>query len=165
MSVKLKTIKSVGCGGLLLTLLLVWSIVIVLYRILGKTYNWSPSVIGLVGMVVAFFFLSIGLRIFKWWKVKDGEQSLDEVPLKKCPYCAEMIQNDAILCRYCNSSLEPTELTPNLMGEADLKISPNYTEKNRIEITKCPDCEDSLDFYKDSWGDTRCSNCKKVVGR
>ncbi|MFA7338738.1 MAG: hypothetical protein WC028_18275 [Candidatus Obscuribacterales bacterium] len=52
----------------------------------------------------------------------------------RCPNCAEVIQKDAIMCRFCNSGLSPDFFYP----------CPACAEMVRNQATRCKTCNESL---------------------
>jgi hypothetical protein len=50
----------------------------------------------------ALIGLAAGIAASKLLRAGALQRTMHRRPLRQCPYCAEMIQMEAVICRYCN---------------------------------------------------------------
>lgn len=62
-----------------------------------------------------FLFAIVFLPLYLLFRLVHGDksnqiiQTQQPINLRKCPYCAEMIQKEAKLCKHCKQEVEPIE--------------------------------------------------------
>ncbi|MHC1740132.1 MAG: zinc ribbon domain-containing protein [Anaerolineaceae bacterium] len=94
------------------------------------------------GIIVGVVMIAISLIVISNRQGVNKESSSDQ---KKCPYCAELIKEDAMVCRYCGkdvSDILPEAITCPFCNEVHYLDNKERIEKKFI----CPCCDKLVDM-------------------
>jgi hypothetical protein len=85
------------------------------------------------------------------------EQKQMKEDMKKCPECAEIIKEEARVCRFCGYEFYKPDLSKD---NPYTKNNIDIDEEEKIKNMKCPQCD-----FENEEGSKFCKNCNVPLGK
>lgn len=95
--------------------------------------------VGPLGIVLALVTPPDRQALVRKEKELEGEK-LRRGELKKCPFCAELIRPEAIVCRHCGRELNPAKLVVANPTNISAQQLPPQIQPSSVSAKLCPKC-------------------------
>ena len=120
-------------------------IALIILGIISEFYDGGSSALGTWGLVFSILWIFIDILVFFILKYNGksafqvsreknetiNSKDVDE-EFKKCPFCAELIKKEAIICRFCGRDIKDYENENSSKIENVLEIAEPVNDKEKI---------------------------------
>jgi ribosomal protein L37AE/L43A len=106
--------------------------------------------VGLVVVLFVFAFLTAAVRSSR------TKEYLKKHPIKKCPFCAELVKLEAKVCKHCGRDFAPVSKQP--AAEQIMQAAPSQ-KPTPVSTIPCPLCSQAIKISTLKQGENYCPHC------
>lgn len=95
-------------------------------------------------LMLSGLFVIIGVLLFGFGTLRTASKPPSSGAIRKCPFCAESVKEDAKICHYCKKDLPPLPDSTEATGQTEFKPCPHCRATLPVTADYCIQCNRAL---------------------